>query len=195
MREICTSGSAGRAPGNRCLYPDGGLGSLAAQLAVMPTERTILMHLRNAETEDARLLHDWANDPEVRSMAFASDPIEWEEHKRWFEKRLRDPNTQIYVAVQDSEPVGQIRFDVVSDSAAEVDVHTKPGLRGKGLGTQIISLGVTHFFTKSSVQTIHAIIKPENAKSRRAFEKAGFKEVQKKLVNGQECFYMVKERA
>jgi hypothetical protein len=22
MREICTSGSVGRAPGNRCLYPD-----------------------------------------------------------------------------------------------------------------------------------------------------------------------------
>ena len=153
------------------------------------------MNLRNAETDDARLLYDWANDPEVRSMAFASDPIEWDVHKSWFEKSLRNPNTQIYVAVQDSKLVGQIRFAVVSDSTAEVDVHTKAGLRGNGLGTQIILLGVTHFFTKSSVQTIHAIIKPENAKSRRAFEKVGFIEVQKKLVNGQECFHMVKERA
>ena len=152
------------------------------------------MKLRNAESNDARLLYNWANDPEVRSMAFDSDPIEWDGHKRWFEKCLRDPNTQIYVAVQNSKLVGQIRFDIVNNRTAVVDVHTKSGLRGNGLGTQIISLGVTHFFMKSSVQTIHAIIKQENAKSRRAFEKVGFVEVQKKLVMGQECFHMVKER-
>ena len=153
------------------------------------------MNLRDAETDDARLLYEWANDPEVRSMAFDSDPIEWDGHKKWFEKCLQDPNTQIYVAVQDSKLVGQIRFTVINDSIAEVDVHTKAGLRGNGLGTQIISLGVTHFFTKSSVQTIHAIIMSENTKSRRAFKKVGFIEVQKKLINGQECFHMAKERA
>ena len=153
------------------------------------------MYLRDAETDDARLIYEWANDPEVRSMAFNSDPIEWDGHKKWFEKRLQDPNTQIYVAVQHSKMVGQIRFTVINDSNAEVDVHTKARLRGNGIGTQIISKGIAHFFAKSSVQTIHAIIKSENTKSRRAFEKAGFKEVEKKLVNGQECFHMAKERA
>jgi len=28
MREIFTSGSVGRAPGNRCLYPEQGLGGI-----------------------------------------------------------------------------------------------------------------------------------------------------------------------
>ncbi len=153
------------------------------------------MHLRNAEPEDSKLLYDWASDSEVRSMAFSSEPIEWEGHKKWFEKKLRDPNTQIYIAMQDDEPVGQVRFDVVSKFDVEIDVHTKPGLRGKGLGTQIISLGVARFLDDSSKNTIHAVIKLENAKSRRAFEKAGFEEVEKKLVNGQECFHMVAKRA
>jgi UDP-2,4-diacetamido-2,4,6-trideoxy-beta-L-altropyranose hydrolase len=153
------------------------------------------MNLRDAETDDARLLYEWANDQEVRSMAFDSDPIEWDGHKKWFEKSLQDPNTQIYVAVQNGKLVGQIRFTVINDLIAEVDVHIKAGLRGNGLGTQIIALGVTHFFTKSSVQTIHAIIKSENKKSLRAFKKVGFIEVHKKLVNGQECFHMAKVRA
>ena len=93
------------------------------------------MHLRDAEIEDTRLLYDWANDSEVRNMAFSSEPIELEGHKNWLEKKLKDPNTHIYIAMQDNEPVGQILFDAVSDSDAEVDVHTKPGLRGKGCGT------------------------------------------------------------
>jgi RimJ/RimL family protein N-acetyltransferase len=128
-------------------------------------------------------------------MAFSTEPIEWERHQRWFEKKLADPDTFIYIAVQDDEPVGQIRFDVVSDSDAEVDVHTKPGLRGKGLGTRIISSGVAQLFADSSVNTVHAIVKPVNSKSRRAFEKAGFEEVEKTIVGGEECFHFIRKLA
>lgn len=38
--------------------------------------------LRQVREEDCSLLREWANDPAVRTAAFLSDPIPWEEHLR-----------------------------------------------------------------------------------------------------------------
>lgn len=159
------------------------------------SHREILqMHLRTACIEDARLLYDWANDPEVRAMAFSSDPIDWEAHIRWLQKKLNAPNAYIYIAVKTHEPIGQIRFDIINNTEAQVDIHTKPGMRGKGIGSRIIDLGVNRFFSDSRMKTVHAVIKQENVKSRCAFQTAGFKAVQRKSVNGAECIVMIKNR-
>jgi RimJ/RimL family protein N-acetyltransferase len=152
------------------------------------------MHLRTAHIEDARLLYDWANDLEVRDMALSSDPIDWASHIKWLEKKLNDANTYIYIAMEDNEPIGQIRFDIINDTEAHIDIHTKPGIRGKGVGSCIIDLGVNRFFSDSRVNTIHAVIKQQNTKSRCVFSKAGFKDVQKKSINGEECILMIKNR-
>lgn len=153
------------------------------------------MHLRIAQIEDSSLLYDWANDPEVRRMAFSSGTIDWEAHIKWLEKKLKDPNTYIYIAIKENEAIGQIRFDIINNSEAQVDIHTKSSIRGKGLGSRIIILGVNRFFSDSRVNAVHAVIKQENLKSRIAFQKAGFKDVQKRSVNGEECFFMLKKRA
>lgn len=150
--------------------------------------------LRKAVIGDSKLLYEWANDDMVRKMSFSSDPISWKEHEAWFKKKILESNTQIYIAIYDNEPVGQIRFDLVDGYSAEVDIHTKQSFRGKGIGTQIISLGCSDFLSNSSVNTLRAFIKFENTKSMRAFEKAGFKVVEKKLIKGRECFIMIKKR-
>ena len=153
------------------------------------------MKLRNVEIKDEKLLYEWANDSEVRSMAFSSESIEWKKHRDWFEKKIHDEKAKIYIAVQDdNELLGQIRFEIINGSDAEVDVHVKSGFRNKGFGAEIISMGVARFLNDSVANSIHAIIKPINFKSKRAFLKAGFKEVGKKLMNGQECFHLVLNR-
>jgi RimJ/RimL family protein N-acetyltransferase len=142
------------------------------------------------------MLFDWANDDEARAMAFSPEPIIWAEHEQWFEKTLKDSKAQIYIALdEENVPVGQIRFVVVSENDAEIDVHSRPGLRGKGIGTQIISLGTEMFFKEAEVETIHALVKLENERSRRAFQKAGFHETDKSSIDGRPCFHMVKMRA
>nr|WP_319392049.1 GNAT family N-acetyltransferase [uncultured Desulfobacter sp.] len=152
------------------------------------------MHLRTAHIEDARLLYDWANDLEARRMAFSCAAIDWAAHIKWLEKKLNDANTYIYIAMEDNDPIGQIRFDVINHAEAQVDIHTKPNMRGKGVGSRIIDLGVHRFFSDSRVNTIHAVIKQENTKSRCAFKNAGFKDIQRKSINGVECILMIKNR-
>jgi RimJ/RimL family protein N-acetyltransferase len=150
------------------------------------------MKLRNAKIDDAKLLYEWVNDPEVRSMSFSTKPIEWESHKAWFEQKINDKKVKIFIAMKnDNEPVGQIRFEIIDNSYAEVGIHVKNCYRNRGIGWKIIEMGTNHFFDISSVTSIYATIKITNERSKYAFLKAGFSEIGKKFVYGQECFHLV----
>ncbi len=147
------------------------------------------MKIRDAVSDDARMLFDWANETEVRKHAFSSKPLEWESHKQWFETRLSDSDSKIYIALSDEgEALGQIRFDRIDTATAEVDVHTKSGLRGKGVGSQIIALATEHVLQQTDISEVYAVVKLENVKSRRAFEKAGFTLLDKIIVQGCPCY-------
>lgn len=131
--------------------------------------------LRAATPEDSRLLFEWANHPAVREMSLNKTKFSWQTHENWFKNRLESSLTQIFIALNAyNQPLGQIRFDLIDNSLAEVDVHTDPELTGIGLGTKIISLGTNHFFAIRDVISIRAIILQSNFASIKAFQKAGY---------------------
>ena len=37
---------------------------------------------------DMRLIFDWSNDDEVRKNSFSSEKIKFEDHQRWFQKKI-----------------------------------------------------------------------------------------------------------
>ncbi len=152
------------------------------------------MHLRDVQPEDAPLLFEWANDPEVRRMSFSPGSIEWDAHLNWFEQKRLHPASYIYMAMEHDQAVGQIRFDLNDDRTADVDIHTSPEQRGKGLGTKLIQLGVDRLFANSDARIIRAIIRIENVKSAHAFARAGFLEVGRQSVHDQPCLVMIKAR-
>ena len=151
------------------------------------------MILREVVSSDAELLFKWSNDPAIRSVAFSSGPIEWQGHLTWLESRLGDSRTRFFLALRDSEPVGQIRFEIRDDVAAEVHVNTKPGLQGMGIGSQLIALGLARLREASAVKTVHAMIRSENVRSLRTFRRLGFVEAGREFVQGKECFHLVRE--
>lgn len=149
--------------------------------------------LRRATSDDARLLFSWINDQEIRQMSFSSAAISWEEHSNWFSKKLDDSNCVIYLAFnEDQVAVGQVRFDKTAVSEAEIAIYTNPTMRSKGYGTKIIETGVKQIVEELSIERVHALIKPENAKSLRAFEKAGFVLAGKQDVGDITCWHLVK---
>jgi UDP-2,4-diacetamido-2,4,6-trideoxy-beta-L-altropyranose hydrolase len=151
------------------------------------------VHLRNARIDDSEMLFEWANDSEVRKMAFSSKPILRGSHNEWFSNKLEDPNSRIYIVVdENNSPVGQIRFDILSVLEAVVDVHTNPGLRNKGIGTSIIKQGTDRFFKETAVNSVYAIIRLENTKSIKAFSKANYKEFGHETIDGVVCCRMVR---
>ena len=137
--------------------------------------REPLFRLRAAESADARMIWEWSNDPGVRAVSFSSEPIPWNSHFAWFEQRLTDAQSRLRIATEhDGDPVGQIRFDFGSEKSATISISLASGVRGKGLGTQLIWMACRELFAETEVARVEALIKPGNVASIRAFEKAGF---------------------
>lgn len=139
---------------------------------------------RQAQTADAQLYFDWANDPDTRRQSFHSNPISLETHTAWFTRKLADPDVLLLVFSNEvGQPVGQVRFErkPVADMPDEIVISVSVDLRqrGKGIAAQIIQQGCAVCHELWGAVTIHAYIKPENGASVRAFERAGF------LVSGE----------
>jgi spore coat polysaccharide biosynthesis predicted glycosyltransferase SpsG len=132
---------------------------------------------RLAGMADARILWEWANDPEVRNSSFHTEPIGWEDHVRWFERRIGEPTTRIYIcADEDGALVGQLRVEC-HDRVGVIDVSIARNRRGEGLAAPLISAGVRRAFEdlpSTMLEVLVAEIRMENARSARSFEAADF---------------------
>lgn len=73
-------------------------------------------------------------------------------------------------------PVGQIRFDGVGQSEAEISVFLIPGYTGRGYGISAIRKGCEAAFEDFRVDSIVAFVRCTNMGSLSAFAKAGFAE-------------------
>lgn len=152
--------------------------------------------LRRAGLSDSRTLWTWRNAPDVRATAFTPDPIPWEDHERWFARKLDDPQCLLFIA-EDDEPLGQVRFDLdESGTEAEISISVERAQRGRGLGTFLIERGVDAASAADpDLDTIHAYIKPGNEASVRAFVRAGFAPAGTREVRGTDALHYVWRRA
>jgi UDP-2,4-diacetamido-2,4,6-trideoxy-beta-L-altropyranose hydrolase len=154
------------------------------------------LQIHRATSEDSRLVWEWANGPEVRAVSFSSNPIPWENHVRWFQKRLADPQCCLWIARDRAgQPVGQARLEI-TDRSAVIAMSLDRERRGRNLGALLIWLACRKLFRETPVDTVHALIKPDNAASVRAFLKAGFEKTGEKTVKGQPAlaFTLTKSR-
>lgn len=152
------------------------------------------LSLRPVGQQDCRLLWEWASDPEVRRVSFNQNPIPWDTHVSWFEKRLLDHETLFFIGVVGDLPVGQLRYDVRQNEAV-VSICVDPKMRGKGYASRLIELGSQQVFGNTGVELIHAYVKPENKRSARAFMNAGFEACGTLVVDGQESLHFVQKKS
>lgn len=147
--------------------------------------------LRKAEYGDCELIWNWANDLEVRKLSYCSEPIPWEEHARWYEEKLNDPDCLIFIAFEGRNvPVGQVRFDLENEDA-EIDVSIDSNMRRKGYGVLLIEMGIKELAISMRVRMVHAFIKTENKASINAFCKAGFKDTGEEKKKGQPSRHLI----
>ena len=152
------------------------------------------LRLRSVAAEDCRLLWEWANDPEVRASSFSASPIPWEDHVRWFQQKLADSGSRIFVAENESgDPIGQIRFDQRQDEDWEVDVSIAREMRGQGLAGELIWGAVERMQRELPKATIHAFVKPSNAASIKAFERAAFRRLGMEAAIAESAVHLVCE--
>ena len=144
--------------------------------------------LRPATAGDADLLLAWANDPETRAASFRPEPIPRDDHVRWLAARLASPRSRVLIGEVDG-PVGQVRFELAADGAAEIGVVVAPERRGEGLASELLHAAVDAARTDSAfpVTRFIARIRVENTASIRAFGRAGFRLESEGTCDGSPC--------
>lgn len=161
-----------RADMRRCarrLVDGFGVGRVMARLRAPMTE------IRRATRADCERLWNWANDPSVRAAAFNSGSIDRHTHARWFERKMSNPNTSIYISVGAAGNVcGQVRFDCDDTGRAEIDVSVDDRFRGAGLGSALIRRATDEYLAARPGASVIACVKEGNTASVRAFLNADY---------------------
>ena len=107
----------------------------------------------------------------------AQRPLTRDEHERWYEKTLEDPNSLTLIIEHDSEPVGKIgytRGGDVDESTAKVTINLTYRAHGKGLATAAFREGSKLVRDLKFAERIIARVRPDNVGSIKALENAGF---------------------
>ncbi|MCX8491782.1 MAG: bifunctional UDP-2,4-diacetamido-2,4,6-trideoxy-beta-L-altropyranose hydrolase/GNAT family N-acetyltransferase, partial [Cyclobacteriaceae bacterium] len=135
------------------------------------------MSFRKAITEDAKLTYNWAVDPEVRKYSYSKSEIVWKGHVQWFDKKISNDVCEYFIVEIDSNPIGQIRFDLSDDEPETYIVSYLMGKdwRGKGLGNSLLTKGIQNLMMERSTRKIIGYVQDSNIASVKAFDRAGFK--------------------
>lgn len=128
---------------------------------------------RLATGTDARLLHEWRNDPTTRRTSRSGDEVPWDDHLRWLDRVLRDPTRQLLIAERAGAPVGTIRWDHLGGRDWEVSITVAPEVRGRGLAAPLLRAGEDALRVDGGARLI-ATVHVDNVPSRRLFQRAGY---------------------
>jgi UDP-2,4-diacetamido-2,4,6-trideoxy-beta-L-altropyranose hydrolase len=162
-----------------------GNGAKRVSSMIEETQNPEEYRLRKATHEDLLTYYHWANDETVRKNSFSPEPIDLETHKHWFQQKLNNPDTLLYILEKSGNPVGQIRFDM-EEKIAHISYLIDSNYRGQGLGKLIVQVGIKQFFKDNSRKVdFQAAIKPENLVSHKIFQNIGFDKVIPKQTNKQ----------
>ena len=125
--------------------------------------------------EDSDLVFKLSNDPEVRSQSISRDKIDFNEHIKWFDKKINDPDYEFLLAFDSlNNFIAQIRFQIENDSST-ISISLDKKFRGKGLSSKILKNTCGKVFgERQNIKNIIAYIRQDNFASIKAFESAGF---------------------
>ena len=130
--------------------------------------------LRRVMLKDEKCIFDWANDSVTRDNSFSSNIISYNEHKIWFEHKLRSENSKLYIFEVNGIPASFLRFDKEGEKTV-IGINISPNFRGKKLAPLFLKMSCEKYFEEANEQNIFAYIKKENIASIKSFERAGFK--------------------
>ncbi|WP_281930294.1 UDP-2,4-diacetamido-2,4,6-trideoxy-beta-L-altropyranose hydrolase [Roseibium album] len=132
------------------------------------------LELRPAAAGDARRVFDWRNAIEQESFFLSKDRPTYDQHYRWFDTALKDPQRRILICMVGGYASGYLRLDKTPDNEAQISICLDKFAQGRGIGTKVLQNAEKHAIDMQ-VERLVAKINVNNHSSIRAFEKAGFR--------------------
>lgn len=135
------------------------------------------LSLRKAEWEDAFFLFTLRNDTEVRENSFHTETIAYEQHLNWYQNKIQDKNTQIYILQMNKKNIGQVRVDE-ENSNLKISYAICQEYRGKGYAKWMLGTLEKELRKVQSYNGKDLIgdVKKENIGSQKIFLSLGYTE-------------------
>ena len=114
-----------------------------------------------------------STDNDVLNNRFNKEKIYWEEHLKWFSKKIQSPFCYYLVLEIKSNLVGSIRFDIL-DKIATISYLVAPDYHGQGIGNILFRKGLIALekrFTMNELDTIQGFVFKDNIPSVKTFAK------------------------
>jgi ribosomal-protein-alanine N-acetyltransferase len=128
------------------------------------------INLRIAEREDAPLLQEWCNNPEIWIYYPA------QQSKADIEKQLEKPEPEkawFLILKKDGSKIGFLSMGTVP-FGWQMGYGLVPNERGKGYCTEAVQLAVDYLFLSKDIVRVQAGTFTDNIASQKVLEKAGF---------------------
>jgi spore coat polysaccharide biosynthesis predicted glycosyltransferase SpsG/RimJ/RimL family protein N-acetyltransferase len=145
-------------------------------------------YLRKAVLDDSKNILALSNEPSVRTQSITKTQIGFDEHNKWFSKKISEEDYIFLLAFDKKNNfIGQVRFQIQNNSAV-VSISIRNEFRGKGLSKKILKEACIKTFRQKNIEKIIAYILPNNIASTKAFTSIGFVPDGEEIL-GDETFY------
>tara|TARA_B100000676_G_scaffold310050_1_gene375406 strand:- start:842 stop:1384 length:543 start_codon:yes stop_codon:yes gene_type:complete len=127
--------------------------------------------------EDYKLdLFELANDEETALLSSHWEPVEWENHCKWFDKRMIAEDFLVMIIAPAGNFLGHVDLKRIDrdNQHAEIAIAMNQQPRGKGIGTQALKEMVHIGFSSLGLNKIYTYTRSDNIPAIRAYAKAGF---------------------
>ena len=133
------------------------------------------LYFRKAIFDDVEVYFNWLNDSDVRSQSYNSNVVNFENHVKWFESKVKDETAVLLIFQNtDKQNIGQVRIQKNENNEALIGVSIDKKHRGKSYASKAIKIASKYFLDLNPNFVINAFIKIENKGSEKAFKNAGF---------------------
>lgn len=136
--------------------------------------------LRAIELDDAQLLKDLINDPEIEKMVVGwSFPVSTHRQINWINNLNNDNNVRFVIDVKNVGAVGVVSLTKIDfkNGTATINIKIKKdvSIRKKGIGYKSIMMLLNYAFNQLNLNCLVANILNYNIASQKLFKKCGFK--------------------
>lgn len=141
-----------------------------------PPSVSLILADRVAAKSHANCKAIWriANERSLRQFSQSTKPIPWNEHRIWYQAKIRDPQCYFYLIFSQKILAGYLRFEQIKRGSWLTSIGLSRQFRGQGIAQWALITGsrrMLHREKKKLTATIHE----RNLPSRALFETCGFK--------------------
>jgi len=101
---------------------------------------------RFATIEDAKIIFDLSNDSSVRANSFNKESLVMENHVAWLKSKIDDFENIIMLFFKENDFVGQIKFNKINLTQANMSISVASNYRGKGLSNEMYDSSLEFMF-------------------------------------------------